>query len=204
MPALTQMIVPLARFSGDWPGAAWTGAREWRLVTWSGARDPIEPPSTFRLLRDAGHLYLTAHVAFAQLNVDRTRPTDDKSHGLWGHDVVELFVSPNEAGAPYVEVEASPLGQWLDYRIEEPRVRIDREFRSGMRLSAELGETSFDVQIAVPFSSLGGPPQSGARWRANVYVAQGPAEDRRYLAWSPTRTPAPDFHVPSRFGWLLF
>jgi hypothetical protein len=26
---------------------------------------------------------------------------------------------------------------------------------------------------------------------------------RKYLAWSPTRTPKPDFHVPSAFGRLV-
>lgn len=204
MPTLTQMIVPLARFEGDWPGAAWSTAREWRFAAWNGARDPISPPSTFRLLRDAAHLYLSARVGFTALNVDQGRPTTEKSHGLWDHDVVELFVSPTTSGAPYVECEASPLGQWLDYRIEEPRVRVDREFQSGMRLRARLEERAFEIELALPFTALGGPPVPGARWRANVYVAQGPSHARRHLAWSPTRTPTPDFHVPARFGWLLF
>jgi hypothetical protein len=28
--------------------------------------------------------------------------------------------------------------------------------------------------------------------------------DERYLAWQPTYTAAPSFHVPEVFGWLEF
>jgi hypothetical protein len=36
----------------------------------------------------------------------------------------------------------------------------------------------------------------------NVYAALGPPAARRYLAFSPTRTERPDFHVPAAFGEL--
>jgi hypothetical protein len=32
---------------------------------------------------------------------------------------------------------------------------------------------------------------------------EGTAPNRRFLARSPTRTPMPDFHVPSMFGTLI-
>jgi len=41
-------------------------------------------------------------------------------------------------------------------------------------------------------------------WRVNFYRVEGPQEPRAYLAWRPTKTPQPNFHVPSAFGKLRF
>ena len=38
-----------------------------------------------------------------------------------------------------------------------------------------------------------------AIWRANFYRVEGMKEPRAYLAWQPTRTPEPSFHVPCGF-----
>jgi alpha-galactosidase len=38
----------------------------------------------------------------------------------------------------------------------------------------------------------------------NFYRVEGPQEPRAYLAWRPTKTPQPNFHVPSAFGKLRF
>jgi hypothetical protein len=40
----------------------------------------------------------------------------------------------------------------------------------------------------------------GAEYAANFYRCDGGPPERRYLAWHPTLTPEPDFHVPARFG----
>jgi alpha-galactosidase len=44
----------------------------------------------------------------------------------------------------------------------------------------------------------------GKIWRTNFYRVEGEAEPRHYLAWQPTRTPQPNFHVPKAFGTLRF
>jgi hypothetical protein len=44
--------------------------------------------------------------------------------------------------------------------------------------------------------------KAGAKLPFALYRLEG-AKPRQYLAWSPTRTPKPDFHVPDAFGWLL-
>ena len=53
--------------------------------------------------------------------------------GLWNKDVVEVFLKPG-AARNYFEIEVSPLGQWADMRIVEPRVEVDLEWNSDLEL----------------------------------------------------------------------
>ena len=55
--------------------------------------------------------------------------------------------------------------------------------------------------LRIPLASLG-PREPGARWRWNVYRIEGEAPNRTYMAWRPTGTERPSFHVPGAFGWL--
>ena len=185
--------------------AAWSAAPWCALSSWSGAPDPAAAAhgaSGFQLLADAGALHLRARLATPEPWLDAARPTTHKSHGLWDFDVVELFLSPSPSGLPYGELEGSPLAQHLDYWIVEPRALVDREWRSGVAVRGAIAGGHSTVTLTAPWSAFGIAAARGVRARMNVYAALGPPARRRYLAWSPTETPEPDFHVPARFGWL--
>ena len=49
-----------------------------------------------------------------------------------------------------------------------------------------------------------GMPSSGDVWHGNIFRCVGKGENRGYLAWQPTETPAPNFHVPEKFGEFEF
>ena len=184
----------------------WGAAAAFALAQWSGAPDPLAEtlgPSTFRLLWDPTALHLRVEVAFATLHVDPTRSTSDKSHGLWDFDVAELFLSRGPEPLPYGEVEGSPLGQYLDYLILTPRTDLDRRWRSGASVRGALARDRFTVEIDLPWAALATTAAAGTTRRFNVLVAQGPPAQRRHLCFSPTGTPAPDFHVPARFAHLV-
>jgi hypothetical protein len=62
----------------------------------------------------------------------------------------------------------------------------------------------WSVEIAVPFAGLEVPtPKPGQEWRANFYRIDytTPVE---FSAWSPTLANPANYHLPSRFGHLLF
>ncbi len=148
---------------------------------------------------------------FDHLNVDESWATDRSIFGLWERDVVEAFIQP-EACEEYFEIEVSPLGQWLDAHIREPRVDVDFGWNSQLRLKAFIDSAAamWYAQVAIPFRSIllacvGEPvPSEGDAWRLNLFRMAGEAPDRDYLAWRPTFTPQPDFHKPGSFGNLIF
>jgi hypothetical protein len=60
------------------------------------------------------------------------------------------------------------------------------------------------VEAALPFSQIGREgraPLDGERWRANFYRIDR-AGAGEFSCWSPTLVP--NFHVPARFGNLVF
>lgn len=148
---------------------------------------------------------------FNSLNVNREWSTDESVYGLWEKDVVEVFLGPASCD-DYFEIEASPLGQWLDVHVLKPRVHVDFSWNSGLKLKVKVDEKEriWRACLALPFQpmvevlALERTPQAGEAWRLNLYRMAGEEPDREYLSWRPTFTPRPDFHVPSSFGNLIF
>lgn len=144
------------------------------------------------------------------LNVNPEWRAGAPAHGLWEKDVVEVFLKP-AACDDYFEIEVSPLGQWLDGRVIKPRVKVDFDWDSRLRVKVVIDEEEhiWRAFLALPFEpmaeagALARVPQVGEAWRLNLYRVTG-EEPREYMAWRPTFTEEPDFHVPSAFGNLIF
>lgn len=133
--------------------------------------------------------------------------TDKKTLGLWDRDVCEIFLAPNpEEPWRYFEFEAAPTGEWVDLGITvKPEGReTDWDFASGFTTAAKLEGERLLVGMRIPWSESIPKPQPGDVWRVNVFRCVGPEAPERYLAWLPTRTPEPNFHVPEVFGTLRF
>jgi hypothetical protein len=73
-----------------------------------------------------------------------------------------------------------------------------------MAAAARVAGDSLTLGMRVPWEALGGAPRAGERWRCNLFRCVGRDPERGYLAWRPTHTPEPAFHVPERFGWMAF
>lgn len=164
---------------------------------------------TSRWDRDA--LYFDVSCTFEELNVDARLGPAGPTTRLWEYDVVEFFVRPRGCSG-YFEVEVGPLGQWLDLFVIEPRARIDWSWRARMDLDVQLDRESkrWELQVRLPFEAMATrfsglqTPEVGDVWRVNLFRISGVHPHRRYVAWRPTYTTEPDFHVPAAFGNLIF
>jgi hypothetical protein len=133
--------------------------------------------------------------------------TDQKTLGLWDRDVCEIFVAPDASNpARYFEFEAAPTGEWVDLGITvRPSGReTDWNFVSGFTTTAELDGDRLTIEMRIPWSEAIHKPAAGDLWRVNLFRCVGPEAPERYLAWRPTRTAEPNFHVPEVFGTLRF
>lgn len=132
---------------------------------------------------------------------------DQKTLGLWDRDVCEIFLAPDAANpARYFEFEAAPTGEWIDLGIMvRPSGReTDWDFASGFTTAARLEGERLLIAMRIPWSKAIPKPSAGDTWRVNLFRCVGPEAPERYLAWLPTRTPEPNFHVPDVFGKLRF
>lgn len=190
--------------------AAWNEARPVHLTRyWSGRAAPAARHAEARVLWDDDGLCVRFMCQQAEPPVVNRSPTlERKTLGLWERDVCEFFVAP-DAAAPenYFEFEAAPTGEWLDVAVNWRADGRDSnwEFQSGMRTAARPAGEIIAIAMRVPFAAFGrAPARAGARWRANLFRCVGTGRERGYLAWQPTHTAEPNFHVPQKFGWLIF
>ena len=187
----------------------WMGARPVLIERyWSGDEAPDARQAEACLLWSDEALYARFVCPQREPLVASSQPqASEKTIGLWHRDVCEIFLAPDEnAPERYFEFEVAPTGEWLDLAIEwrEGDRTTDWEFKSGMTCAAEVGQESIRIAMRIPWASLGHKPQAGERWRGNLFRCVGEGETRGYLAWRPTHTPEPCFHLPAAFGEIEF
>jgi alpha-galactosidase len=175
-------------FSSDWQGQNADSARE----------------TSVRVLWSRKYLYLRFECHYRELfTFEDSDPNGRRDH-LWDRDVAEAFLQPDPSRARfYREFEVSPNGMWIDLDIFPGGLA---DLKSGLQRSVAVNEKSrtWSAELAIPMKSLTENFDSTAIWRANFYRVEGKTEPRAYLAWQPTKTPQPNFHVPSAFGSLRF
>jgi hypothetical protein len=188
---------------------AWNTAKTVDVGTyWSGEKAPVDRQFSVQLMWSKSSLYIRFTASQNEPLVVGDNPDLIKrSMGLWDRDVCEIFIAP-DAKAPnkYFEFEIAPNGEWVDLRIEVlPTKRVtDWEYHSGMESAARIEKRKIISAIKVEWASLGKTPAIGDAWRGNLFRCVGTGPNRGYLAWQPTMTPQPAFHVPSKFGTFKF
>jgi alpha-galactosidase len=175
-------------FAADWQGKNLDPSRETRV----------------RVLWSEQTLYLRFECSYRELYVfPDSEPSGRRDH-LWDRDVAEAFLQPDPSREHfYREFEVSPNGMWVDLDIF-PGGRAD--LKSGLKRSVFLDEKSctWSAELGIPLRLLTAAFDPSAIWRANFCRIEGKVEPRAYLAWQPTHTPQPNFHVPRAFGRLSF
>ncbi len=128
--------------------------------------------------------------------------------GLWDYDVCELFVAPDPSTPThYFEFEVAPTGEWLDVELHwyPDRRHSNWAYCSGMRTATRVEPEQLTLAMAIPWTAFGREPRPDAAWLCNLFRCVGDAgASRGYLAWQPTHTAEPAFHVPQAFASLRF
>lgn len=138
---------------------------------------------------------------------------------LWEEDVVEAFLWTSEDFPVYFEYEVSPMNfelpimvpnykgkflGWLpwkyygDRKIIHQTSAVDGPKKSGGRVAAWIAEFFIPYKLLDPLPKV--PPESGTRWRANLYridYDNGPA----HYSWQKTNK---SFHEYNNFGTFVF
>lgn len=175
---------------------------------WSGERAPDGRRFSAKLLWSATALYVRFEANQAEpLIVSEKANLESKTRGLWDRDVCEIFIAPDRAvPSRYFEFEIAPNGEWIDLALHTmPNKReTDWEYRSGMTSAVRIESGKIIMAIKVAWAGLGKTPKTNDVWRGNLFRCVGKDPDRGYLAWQPTLTKSPGFHVPERFGELEF
>jgi len=187
--------------------AAWTRAP---AVTWETdyAGTPTGIVTRARFLHGAAGLHALFELEGAGLHTDRARPTDVPRAKLYEEDCVEMFLAPDPSRPRhYFETEIGPFGHHLDVEVDRDAHTSSTAWASGVHVATTQDAAARRATIEALFTAAPYLPAAlapGARLPFALYRMEGVAPAARsYLAWSPPRTPHPDFHVPEAFGTLV-
>lgn len=185
--------------------AVWEGLPEMRLVeTVTGSAPAME--TRVRAFYDpaAAKLYFRFACADDEAHSDYT----ERDEPIYNQDVLEVFLCDGGDLHRYKEFEVSPFNVQFDADIAyhaPHRTTIGLAWnlagwRSETSSEPERGELTSVWEM--PLYGLDHVPQTGEKWRMNVYRIDHSARGMELSAWSPTGKP--NFHVPERFGTLVF
>lgn len=188
---------------------AWKSASLAKITTyWSGETAPNSRQFEARLLWSDTALYVRFDASQSEPLIVSEKPDlTKKIVGLWERDVCEIFIAPDASlRNKYFEFEIAPNGEWIDLAIEIASLerKTDWEYRSEMTSAVKVDKDKVVMAIKVPFASLGRKPKIGDVWLGNLFRCVGRDPNRGYLAWRPTKTDKPNFHVPEKFGEFRF
>ncbi|MBX3227195.1 MAG: SH3 domain-containing protein [Labilithrix sp.] len=170
---------------------------------WSGKTTATK--TTVRALWSEHALYMLFVLEGAGFHVDRSRPISVERDKLYEEDCVEVFLAPDPAQRKkYYEIELGPYGHWFDLAIDRDRGTSDVRWSSGAQIATHPVP---EAKVAIIEVALRSPDvvralKRGASLPMNMFRMEGKSP-RQYLAWSPTKTPRPNFHVPEAFGTLV-
>lgn len=192
----------------DLTGEQWHIAKAFKIDHyWNGELAPESRHTEVGMLWSDNALYVRFKAVQQEPLVLFEQADVSKKHiGLWERDVCELFIGPDaKESRRYAEFEVAPTGEWLDLMVDwtkdDPR---DWEFASGLEVAAQLSVGQVMMAMRIPWGAFGGRPSEGDVWFGNLFRQVGSGETRGYLAWSPTMTDTPQYHVPEKFGEFRF
>ena len=218
-PVVPQQKAPYASaaitLDGKFDEPVWKSAQGVELVnTISGT--PDLPRTLVKSAWDDTNLYVAFDV---EDDILRSTFTKDDDH-LWEQDTVEIMLDPDGDGNNYVELQVSPGNKRFDTRYDSRRtprpfghLDYNSGLKSGVKLNGTLNDSvrddSYAVEIAIPWTAFTTgemkhtKPTAGSTWRLNYFVLDARNDhEQRAVGWSPPRVG--DFHVPRRFGTILF
>jgi hypothetical protein len=194
---------------GDLANENWKRADETPIGTyWSGEKAPDGRHFKANLLWSDTALYVRFVANQTEpLVVSEKANLGSKTMKLWDRDVCEIFIAPDrKEPRKYFEFEIAPNSEWIDLTIDlTSGERVTGwDFKSRMQSAAKIENGLVVMAIKVEWKSLGKMPKAGNVWLGNLFRCVGKDPTRGYLAWQPTLTKEPAFHIPEKFGQFEF
>jgi len=185
------------------------------------------PRTEFRALCTEDSLYF--HFTLTDPDVV-VLPTLTDEEDVVLEDRIEMYFALDDRFSDYFCLEVDSRGRLFDYRAAYYR-RIRPEWRwDGLQVAGEPTAEGYRVEGRIPLTSLEklgfDRLRPGAKIRVGLYRAEfshdrsaktvdrketihnrgrsvdGPPPIERWITWVDSRTPEPDFHVPSSLGWF--
>jgi hypothetical protein len=199
------------KVDGKLDDPAWSKAASVGNFIGNSDRSPAKYETDARILYDDNYLYFS----FRSRDENIWSTFKRRDEHLWDEEVVEVFLQADPSQPSYIELEVNPLGTMLDIYLLGIRKPLHYESWNSEKLKWSVrvdgsvdgkgGDREWTCEMAFPLEDAATaprlPPRPGDRWRMALYRVESRPVPALW-AWSPTGKD--DFHMPEKFGWLVF
>ncbi len=135
---------------------------------------------------------------YSSPNVNESFSHEFQNWGLWEHDVFEVFLTKNDSGLPYLEMQVSPLNQKFALIVKRPREETEYPKVCPFRSHAEIKDGEWHSWIEVDLDQI---PGDSNVIKGNVHAIIG--DTRSFFSYNVNSEDEPDFHKPELFKELI-
>lgn len=170
--------------------------------------DPLDISAQAQLCWDEEAIYLRMEAFEKDIRKEETDPLGE----ICNDSCLEFFIQPTDAPT-YLNFEINPLANYLigqgDCDVDNRLRVIIPDFETRMEPKVEFTATGWVLSYKVPFSFIRlfypqFEAKVGAKVRGNCFKCGDLTVNPHFLAWSPTVSEEPAFHLPEYFGQLIF
>ena len=205
---------------------AWESAPATQYFVEQEHGDSVPHATRAKMLWDDDFLY----IGFICEDTEIWSTYTDRDAHLWEEENVEIFGDPDGDEKNYFEMEFNPLGTIFDQKVDhswlEGSNHEDRSwnlgglqvavFVKGTVNDASDTDTAWYCEVAIPFDSLDADilpsqssPSPGDTWRLQLARYNRDRDRDGNVSGDPetslwNMTGSPWFHVPERFGRIIF
>jgi len=208
MRATGKIVIDGILDEADWAAAKSVG--DFQFPWWkSGDREQTEA----KMLWDDNFLYLSFRCQDRHIWADHW----DTNSATCLDDAAEIFWNPDpQAVGGYNMFEMNCIGNVLSVCNDLKKPILENKTlppHIGHALKGTLNNDSDEdkewvLEVALRFSDYPGlfdgkTPNDGGMWRVGLNRCGGKTNEQ-FSQWSPSQTPAPNFHAPKDFGKIFF
>jgi chondroitin AC lyase len=183
---------------------SWRGIK--RIVNFENSWNrSISPATSLQLCRDGEMLYFYFDVADEEVLLENDFSTE---RDVEKEDRVELFLSKDSGMKEYYCFEIDAKGRALTYAASHYRkMDYDWEAPEGFEVRTTSHSEGYSVEGKIPLSFIRDLLSDGVlflgAYRAE-FSKDGAETVENWLTWVDPQTEAPDFHVPTSLGQVVF
>jgi hypothetical protein len=190
------------KIDGTLNDPAWAKARvhDKYYVYFKPNPGPGKLKTTLRMLWNAQGLFIGITNFDSNMEKIKAVHTTKDSNKLWTDDCAEIYFDPNAESVGFTKFTVNALGTLSDMRRIDASVSLPSWSASGVEVKTSRNKESWIIEMFIPWSDLGTPPQNGTLWKF-CHV--------RY-AWSSgkfvgvTSSPGGNYNNTGDFGFLYF
>ena len=177
----------------------------WKDAKWQegfvelGTGKPADTATRFAVACDDRFLYVAFRCAEPDLDKLKAKMTKRDDAGLYGDDVVELFVAPGPQRTDYYQFEVNPKGTVADAAAHQSGTVRDIAWNSGVQVATAVMEGEWTVEMAVPLADMELGVFASGNWGINVARVRRAGGSEVLSTFVPMTG---SFHQPALFAAL--